>query len=835
MKLMRYILFIFTLLISFNSSLFSQAEATVTDLQTFVWNINTFNHLYPQEKVYLHFDNTGYYLDENIWFKSYVVTVENNKPSQLSKILYVELLTPEGKVMQTRKLKLENGQAHGDFHLKDSLYAGFYEIRAYTKCMLNFGEDIIFSRVFPVFDKPKNEGHYTGKSMTVRDRRSRVTDYRQKIPKADNINITFYPEGGNLIAGLSNKIAFKATDKQGKSIDVKGVVYNSKGEEVTAFSTVHQGMGAFVIYPDGNKYTVQVEYEGKKQKAELPQSIQKGYTVQVDNLQAENITVQINKTADMPAETIGLSFACRGKVYGFEPFEITDGQPVVFTLDKGSLPSGVIQITLFTAKGEILAERLAFVKHKDTGKITAVSVRSDYTPMSPIAIDFQAEDNQGDPVETVFSLAVRDTGTDISTNYTGNIMTNLLLSSEVKGYIENPAYYFEKDDVRRRMALDLLLMTQGWRRYSWQQMAGITPFDVRHGIESSLIMEGQILSDARKKEKENVDVTFKLYSADGKKQEGNCRTDSQGYFNFALQDFYGTADLDVETREGGKLKSNRIQLDRAFSPEAKYYEYGELNPLTEKEQSQTLQLATKAAQAEGISGDTIDDMTTKAHALSEIIITEQRKYSSEQEGMRNASVVYNVGEELDKIRDTGAREAGYLYDFILDLDKSFVYYTNENGGTVCKYKSRPVVFMINNMPPIDSTELEILDMDIVESIAISENKTDAFHYCSDCNFKDNTVVIFIYTKKGGYSQKQKTGIRQTRFAGFSNVREFHSPDYSYAAMPDEKDFRRTLYWNPNVKTDAEGKATVNFFTNSTAKDITVSAESVTAEGMLFVQ
>jgi hypothetical protein len=220
-----------------------------------------------------------------------VVAAENNKLSSLSKVLYVELLTPEGYIVETKKLKIDSGQAHGEFSLKDIQYAGFYEVRAYTKSMLNFSEDVIFSRVFPIYNKPVKEGVFTQMKMSERPREKRVYDLREKPGKQDKIDLTFYPEGGNMVLGLSNRISFKAVDKHGKSLDVTGAVFNSKGEEVTSFSSIYQGMGSFFISPDEEKYTAKVTDGGKTTTFDLPTGIKGGYTLYAGNYQSEELRV----------------------------------------------------------------------------------------------------------------------------------------------------------------------------------------------------------------------------------------------------------------------------------------------------------------------------------------------------------------------------------------------------------------------------------------------------------------------------------------------------------------------------------------------------------------
>ena len=184
-------------------------------LAQFVRNIVTYNSMFTQEKVYLHFDNTGYFMGETIWFKAYVVNPMSNRPNIISRVLYVELLSPEGRILQSHKLKIENGQCAGQLSLKDLLHAGFYEVRAYTALMLNWPDAPIFSRVFPIFNAPEIEGKemYKDPFMTPTPQSERQPEMRIKQPKAEKLNIQFFPEGGNLVQGVANQVAFKATDK----------------------------------------------------------------------------------------------------------------------------------------------------------------------------------------------------------------------------------------------------------------------------------------------------------------------------------------------------------------------------------------------------------------------------------------------------------------------------------------------------------------------------------------------------------------------------------------------------------------------------------------------
>jgi len=256
MKLQHY-LFLLLSLVVFQSA-WSQGEPVGTSspdsLRSLVDRYIAFGRTYPQEKVYLHLDNSHYFLGETIWFKAYVVNAGRNSPSPLSKVLYAELVTPEGYIVETQKMRIEDGQSHGHFRLRDSLalYAGYYEVRAYTRYMLNFDDSFLFSRVFPVYDRVEEAGNYQQK-MTPRVLDIPEKRIRRKPSKSPTL--TFYPEGGNLVKGLPCRMAFKAIGLQGEDIDISGAIYDFRGDSVARLETIHNGMGSFSLLPDGGKYT----------------------------------------------------------------------------------------------------------------------------------------------------------------------------------------------------------------------------------------------------------------------------------------------------------------------------------------------------------------------------------------------------------------------------------------------------------------------------------------------------------------------------------------------------------------------------------------------------
>lgn len=806
-------------------------NTTKEKLESFVKNINTFNRLNPQEKVYLHFDNTGYYVGETIWFKAYVVSSENNNYTSLSKVLYVELLSPKGDIITTHKVRLDNGQGYGDIRLEDHLKTGYYEIRAYTRYMLNFEKDIAFSRVFPIYKEKKEKVEH--KIFPIETSRDDRLTLREKQPKSKNVNLEFYPEGGNIVAGLRSRIAFKATNKNGESIDVEGAVYNQSNQVVANFNTLHKGMGIFDIIPEIGKYKVKALYNGKEHSFNLPEVLPSGYVLNVNNQDSTYLFINLQKSPEYIADSIGVSVSCRGKIYAFETI-YWDQDSYFLRLAKGNMPTGTLQITVFDAQGKIYAERLTFNNSQGYLPLNVVQKEREYLPFEKITLDFLLKHKNDNPIETSFSLSVRDSDTEVPTFYENNILTDLLLSSELRGYIDNPSYYFEKDDKYRRQKLDLLMMVQGWRRYDWQQMAGLTPFEPVHPIEKGILVEGTILSVFGKKKRENIEVTKLITNKDSGFSVGSCLTDSVGNFNFLL-DIDGVWQMTLQTKEKNKKKDYRVLLNRNFSPEPKTYSYYETlfrkrqkyNIKGDEQLTDTVIAPLTDEEKEELSK--VSD-NVKAHWLEEVVV-KKKVDRLEDEGYEYASMIYDVEEEVDKIRDEGGYEEQDIYEFLMDLNPYFAWRTLRCGRKFY-YKSHRVIFIVDNM----RSSAKNIFVNRIKSLAIVENDLGTHKYLTESQLASmkKFVAVYIYTDRTKGKRRENKGIRPTKLVGYSVPTDFYNPDYTVGIPADEKDLRRTLYWNPNVKTDSNGKASVSFYNNSTCRKINISAEGLTTEGIPFV-
>ncbi len=848
---------------------------SVTDsLAQYARNVHHFNNAFPQEKVYLHFDNTGYFMGETIWFKAYVVNPTTNTPDVISRVLYVELLTPEGRVIETKKLKIEKGQCHGQFSLARLIHPGFYEIRAYTALMLNWQDAPLFSRVFPIFTAPQEVGEsmYKSPRMVAKSHTERLPQMRPKKTSADEVNIQFFPESGHLVQGLGTNIAFKATDKRGNPIKVVGKIVNQTDELLAKLSVQHDGMGRFNLQPiHGEIYFAEVSNErGKIFRFPLPQTESQGCIININNLRTDNLILQVTRSANFSKDLpMALTAMSHGRIALFRHLQWKESDTILMKIPKHELPEGVNHFTLYDTQGNIYAERMAFIPPHNRIHFSCTTDKQGYRGKEPVTMSFAIHDDGGHPIKTTFSLSVRDrdTNTPMNSSNVGSLATNLLLGSELKGYIHNIDYYFESDDIVHRSALDLLLCTQGWRRYDWKQMSRPDLFEVKYPAEEGIVVMGNLTSTFRKRIKKDVDIQVYIYNEQGLNQRGSCLTDSLGEFAFVAEDFIGRWNMNIITNEKDKAKEMRVNLKKVPLPLSRplYEEETTLYALQESNISEETQQTTLESQ------DTIPyDENERRHwenLLPTVEVQSDKLWETKDIRSWN-NLIYDMEDERMRIDETGEY---YLMEITRWLRETNPYFgetvsndyinaiqegkdTDSLMPTAYTYKSRPVRFLFNRVGETILTadeiaiNLEELTIGDVEAIAISDKNNLGMQMAnlmfgmSEEGFtsadllnqwkEPNIVFITLFIRDDYFRYKDARGHRRTKLQGFSPSYEFYMPDYSYADLPDENDFRRTLYWNPIVQSDSTGKAQVTFYNSPTCKRMEVDAMTVTETGLM---
>jgi hypothetical protein len=839
-------------------------------LLSYVQNVYQFSQICQQEKVYLHFDNTAYFQGDIIWFSAYVVNATTQTPAQ-SKVLYVELLSPNGVVLKQLKLKVENGQAHGSFPLVETpieearalrgvmaLPSGFYEVRAYTRTMLNFDEAGVFSRVFPVFEAPKKEGDYSNPAMKRWD--NPYEQLRPETDKAKTINMTFYPEGGSLVMGVENRVAFKAMDENGMGVAVKGNVQVDKDEAPIPFTTTHDGMGYFDIVPTKKRHTVDVAYGDKIHTFRLPEADEEGYALRVDNSRAEHIRGQLSGYAGCQDELLGVMLICRGAVSYFDTISIKQGR-ALFVVPKENLPTGIHQLHLFNAAGELFAQRHVFVNNGiAAGEVRVTASATQYAPFEQVKMSVKTSLPDGTPMPATISMAVRDRQ-NLGTIYEDNVMTNMLLSSELKGYIHSPEFYFADTSPVHVQALDLLMMVQGWTRYNWHKMARVEPFYIKHYVEDGLVIDGYVLNRMKDKPIEGATVKMRLYSPDrSQTQETSVITDENGSFGFSVEEFDGKWDMFLSVFKDGKEQDCRLKLDRASRPTVRAY------TLTDT------YLTDDVATADDIEVERLsNEPSLQADPDSVFLLDNVDIYGRKKYVDYLTFKAYDAEEDTEFHLDQG-NHTYMVRDYLTEKGYNIDYsrYTGVMPETIttreemmswaleqCPINNRRVLWYLHNEDsewmkqsytpgfdidmadvksiivydsPFDYHQIPVVrDVLTIEQLEELEQSKDA----GDFMFSRGLYVVDISMYPKGLRRSKVKGQRQTSFRGYSEVPDFYAPEYPDGPIQGDVDYRRTLYWNPSLTTDAEGAASVEFYNNGYSKEFSVSAEGISAGGVVL--
>lgn len=470
---------------------------------------------------------------------------------------------------------------------------------------------------------------------------------------------------------------------------------------------------------------------------------------------------------------------------------VTRNRSVRFKLDKQALPAGVAQAVWFDHSGSIIADRLIFIGQPDTLSVAVQSDKSSYQPYDSIRLDCEVKDAKGRPIQAPLSVSVRDGWQEVENRH--SLLTDLLLMSDIKGYVHQPSWYFESDDLNHRRALDDLLMVQGWRRYDWERMAGRSPFELKYMPEQGIELHGKVVSMVRSKPRANVEVTAFLASPGDDPESKNQKffdlftTDSLGRFSFVSQ-IEGKWNLILAATEKGKKKDYRIVLDRVFAPSPRMY------PLAEMQ-------VRVAGEEEGSSLSVSEPADTLETEEDYKLLLKAYEDSLKRSGINEK--IHHLDEVVIK-----ARKRDKAHDVYQARTKSIAYYD-----------------VASEMDDIQDRDIYIGNdiHDLMMNMMFTPMNIDKIYGC---------VVLIETLPEEEVSVKGAKGVRKTWLEGYSKVKEFYLPDYRI--LPREGDYRRTLYWNPELMPDKEGRATIQFYNNSRCRRPRISVNVLDADERIGV-
>lgn len=896
-------------------SISAQSHKDIASVDSLATRVERFGTGLPQEKVYLHIDNTCYFVGDTIWYKAYVTRSDKGWLTDLSKIMYVELLTPDGYLVERQQLKMEDGTAHGAFTLTDSLYAGYYELRAYTRWMLNFGRhehphskytedmfynkqmakdffrdyDKLYSRVFPVFDHPKEAWRYA-KDMTLRPMR-RYYKARKGKPEID---LRFYPEGGHLIEGTDGHVAFEINDEEGKHLEAELSIIDSDGKEVAQTRTLNRGRGVFTLTdmkPD-DKYKARLHYQDYDYEVKLPEVEKEGYALHVER--KDSVLRMIIQGTTESKEELGIQIQCNGVSKAFRKLSPADMRKDTVDIFWASLPTGVNQITVFNGEGRIYADRLFFVNHHDYDQplITVEGIKQEYAPFEPIELRMKLLRHHDADV----SLAVRDHATDETTYDNGTMLTEMLLASEIKGFVENPGWYFEADDSLHRHALDLLMMVQGWRRHDWRMMAGLEHTQFEFLPEKIQTLSGSVhqtyslleetdygdfvyipliadttpiyttASDYRKQsimEKKVVDPAMAkvltlqdLYGPLIKKMKKEVNVSASFIQDRDIVDVFQTTQkgkfympsavvndnyiLFLSASDSTKSEKYKRRIKRkGFMDEQAYPEfYVKLDPFFPVF-PKPYSYYQDATFEDKIPLDTSSTDAFTGRELNTVTVRSKRGGLRKLDPSKPALVV-DAYEAFNLAADYGlnggmhdwrtfSRQVATAFFGDMGMDRHF-YLQERYDGKVLDFKPEhrrqsEVSMSMSNVQMGKYRRLRHLNKLYIYTDYVPREQ-GSWKYSQ--THQPDVVIDYRLLPNDGV----RPSYRDRRYAakGFSLCTEFYSPDYSKKPLPDAKDYRRTLHWTPKVIFDDKGEAVIHLYNNSKKTVIAVEAEGITPDG-----
>ena len=705
----------------------------------------------------------------------------------------------------------------------------------------------LFSRVIPVYSRPDSAENYLRRIMPTK---ITMGDY-ERYWQTPEFDIKFYPEGGAMIEGVEGRVGWEALDQELSRINV-GCTLIEDGTPIDSVHAIHAGRGRFALLPKhGKKYELAYTAGDKTLKFELPEAKEEGVGMKVD-MDERGVYIDISPRFKTPRQ-LYLSITSRGRL--LQNFKLGKDSLETIAIDKTDLQEGVNQATVYDSVGIVYSDRLFFVNDFERlkGKIIVEGIADrEYTPNEKINLSLLATDGLGRALkEETFSVAVRDAAQLTYSFATGNIMTNLLLESEIKGFIETPDYYFEADDEIHRKALDLLMMVQGWRRYDWQEVARPNTFILDFMPEDKMRINGDIVSlrkNLNGKEKGPVDVFCSLrLLADSIPEgqswlyQGHVTTDSLNCFHIAYEPFYGNAKLILRGKYANKLgnsKYSRLQHDPKIFIRKEYFYprnlkmYSWYETHTPDIVPDKHKITWQDIQQDIYASEWIPQVTIKkkkrAHA--------KRQKDKPVFGMKYIDYLNNVWDR------------GY-YDPVLQLDyqmDSFgVMPTDSRLHYVVSPRFNEVWSRYYNWDQSGASSLNADYIPVLDSIyVVTDDPRRPVPY--ELRHLDREVASFVAGTSDGISgyinlttvpneKARRIAGREYTLQGFNRPAEFYNPDYSKAALPKVKDYRRTLYWNPDVTTDKNGQATISFYNNSVCKELDVSAEGISRQGEFLIK
>lgn len=755
----------------------------------------------PVEKVWLHTDRDQYSAGETAWFKAYLSS--DFQPDTLSSVLYVELMNDSGRMIIRHVFPVLLATSNGQVNLPDSLPTAVYQLRAYTPGMLNNGTDYVFHKKIHVYGVNKN---------------------RKETISSKGIQLDFFPEGGNLVTGWVNTIAFKATDDNGLPAALQGIITDSKGNEITRITTYHDGMGLFELIPvRGEKYTAKADPSFSGQSFSLPESSETGLSLtMIPHPQGSFFEIRQRVTDPLLRAAYMIGQMQHHVVFRQNLAESRDEWQGVLNTEK--LNSGILQVTVFSKSGIPLAERLIFVNNKEyfqQASVRADTVSTDVKGRNHFKILIK------DTVQGSISVAVTDADYSFTPYREENIISGLLLTSDLRGYIHHPAWYLAADNDSVKMATDLLMMTHGWRRFRWEELPAKVKQPLQYTDPSFISITGKVSLDGSSRAYAEKSL-LALITADGMRRNAQyIQTDKQGFFRLDSLLFFGNARIFIMDILGKKSK----YIDVKMTSDSLGRNYPVLIP------GPPQPVTSEVSQLKKLAGDYEAIRKANGLMLEEVTLTVKKKTPTEVLDEQYSKGMFSGQSDktLDLVNTDQYITEGNIFDYLSSRIIGLDIQLDEQAQYTLFYRQGPTLSSLGAIPmTLYLNEVET-DANVIASLPATEIAlVKLYSHFVGASGAGPGGALSVYTRKGGDVTHTSRG-DIIRYTGFTLVKDFFSPNYKTdPALLNKPDTRITLDWRPNIfVNNIDPVIPISFYNSDRTKRFRVVVEGMTTSGKLI--
>jgi hypothetical protein len=787
---------------SFQGNLISQVVYSAEDLRI---ALDEFNIVSPVEKLYIHTDRKYYSAGEVIWFQTYMVAGSGNIPSPLSTVVYVELYDESGVLIDKKKVFSDLGFGNGNLDLKENLPAGSYLIKGYSNWMKNNDQSFFFEKEIVVIDK------FWNSSDSV----------------SDEVDLQFFPEGGYLVEGVRSRVGFKAIDSRGRGLSFTGKIVNQKGDEITKITSEHRGMGSFSFTPAPND-TYHALVDGNEKVYDFPKVEDRGFVLWVDNLSTKlRITVRgagLDKT-----QKYSMIIHTRGEVvYAFEPNLNFD--PTIIELPLEYFTTGLAHISLLDANAQVLSNRLIFVT-KESSELSVSGIKDEYTKRSKVQAEIKLVDKQGDPLRGVFSVSILDLDQTFDREPNRTIVSDLLLTSDLKGFVEDPVYYFDSKNEKAKNHLDLLLLTQGWSRFTWNEVIDKSRQEPIFKMEKGLEIDGVVKRLGGNKIEPEAIVTF-LNRNITPPLLTEIKSDENGYFNLTGLQYFEDHEIVLQATDKKKRASVRLEVDSTSKEKAELPVSLDFLKTFDLEGDRINRFSEDANYRKQVNA-TYDFDSTNFRDLGDFVI--EGKRGEQVKGNENS--VYGASDYTLSFNQAG--NAAYYNPFQALQGRIPGVKVALTGSSVSISIRNSVGSGFQDLPPLillDDSPSRIEDISALPATIFDRVEVYKGPSAAVFGAQGGAGVLAFYTKTGAEVVAMGGGESKGIYAlklknGYSRPRVFYSPKYEVALPEHAKpDKRVVLYWEPMILTDENGNAKIQFWNSDESSEFLIDLQGLTLSG-----